>query len=90
MAAITTRVKTCLSRRGNVENLLILATITIMEVAISLEAPYYLLAIIVTLVIFLKEATLIMLFAEEVEQEVRTVAREVATEIENAGKEVAE
>lgn len=89
MAAIKSRITTCLSRRGNVENLLILATITIMEVAISLEAPYYLLAIIVTLVIFLKEATLIMLFTEEVEHEVRTVAREVAAEIENVEKEIA-
>ena len=90
MAAIKTRITTCLSRRGNVENLLILATITIMEIAISLEAPYYLLAIIVTLVIFLKEATLIMLFAEEVEREVRVVGHEVANEIERVGKEVAE
>ena len=90
MAAIKSRVTTCLSRRGNVENLLILATITIMEVAISLEAPYYLLAIIVTLVIFLKEATLIVLFAEEVEREVRTVATELVAETKKLEGEVAE
>ena len=72
------------------ENLLILATITAIEIAISLEAPYYLLAIIVTLVIFLKEATLIMLFAEEVEREVRTIAREVADDVTRVEKEVAE
>jgi len=90
MASVKTRLARCLSQRGNVENLLILATITIMEVAISLEAPYYLLAIIVTLVIFLKEATLIMLFAEEVEREIRTVAREVATETAHIEKEIPE
>jgi len=90
MAAIKTRLAQCLSQRGNVENLLILATITAIEIAISLEAPYYLLAIIVTLVIFMKEATLIMLFAEEVEHEVRTIAHEVAAEAATAEKEIAE
>lgn len=90
MTMIRERLSRCLSQRGNVENLLILATITVIEIAIAMEAPYWVLAIIVTLTIFMKEATLIMLFAEEVEREIRTVAREVAAEVSNVEKEIAE
>jgi hypothetical protein len=90
MTAVKSRLARCLSQRGNVENLLILATITVIEIAIAVEAPYWVLAIIVTLTIFMKEATLIMLFAEEVEREIRTVAREVAAEAKNVEQEVAE
>lgn len=81
MAAIRERVSRCFAQRGNVENLLVLAMITVIEIAIALEAPYYLLAIVVTLVIFMKEFTILLLFAEEVEREIRVVAHEVADEV---------
>lgn len=83
------KARKCLAQRENAENLTTLGLLTTVEVTVSLELHYWLIAIVVTLAIFAREGTLLVFYAEEAEKRVEeAVARALARERERVPIEV--
>ncbi len=77
MKTIKHKAAKALSRKQNAENLATLLMLSIIEVAVSVELRYWMLAIVITISILAREASVIIMLAEEVEDEVEEAIERV-------------
>lgn len=89
--AVRDKARTCLQRRENAEYLTLLLLVTVLEVSITLELRYWILGVVTSLVILVREGGLLLMYAGEFEHRVeeavqQRLARELATVEDEARK----